>query len=365
MADNLPVVRRPGALRLALRRVRAHLFRYTARWAYALVAVCVLLYAVVPDGWQFSDTVRQFVLILASVAVGAIVLPELPSNLWTIDADRVRNLIPSAQRERLAMSLIEADADDARWANLAWTKGLEPLLRAGREPWLYAQDMDYDVSLHLGRTDGQGPDAHRYHLASVTQKSYRMLGRPGVSSIWLSISRTSAALSREFLEPGCLARELVPLEGVPDADWQEAILATSVVEMYVDGAPVPLHAEALPESPDVVRWLLPLPEDVPRGVVRLHIRFDFRMDASVDSFPVMFSGYYCAGTTEISLRLYDENQPSVLESDYFVGRALEVQNHASVVETTNDLYKQVTFSTGKEAILWPGSGVLFRWRDAV
>src|SRR5690606_18259931 len=97
MAEAAPAatLRRPGRLRLTLRRIGAHLTRTNARWAYLTAVICIGIYASIPHSWPVSDPVKQFVLILASVAIGAVVLPELPSNLWSIDVERVRNLVPS------------------------------------------------------------------------------------------------------------------------------------------------------------------------------------------------------------------------------------------------------------------------------
>lgn len=353
---------RGGRVRLFVRRLGAHLTRTSARWGYFVFALCVLAYAFIPREWSIAETVREFFLILASVAVGAIVLPELPSNLWSIDVQRVRNLVPNAQREKLARTLISAESDDARWTDLVWSRALDPLTTATRDPWEYTFDMDYDVSVHLGRELQFGEVSIPVHTAAVNQKSFRVLGRPGVTTLWISVARTLAALEREFQETSCLARELVPLGDLEGVEWQEAVKSTCHVELNVDGAPVLLIAESAPDLPDVVRFRLPAQFEMSTQRTRVQIRFDFHLAPSTDSFPVMFSGYYCAGVTEISMRLYDERQVSTLECDYFVGRALDAASTLGVTESQNEVFKQITFSTGKDAILWPGSGVMFRWR---
>ena len=355
---------RPGRVRLALRRAAAHLTRSSARWGYIVFVLCILVYAFIPESWDIAGTVREFFLILASVAVGAIVLPELPSNLWSIDVTRVRNLIPDSQRQTLARSLIAAESDDSRWTDLVWSKALEPLSTASRNPWEYTVDMDYDVDVYPDRSLKIGETVIPVHSVAVNQKSFRVLSKPGISSVWLTIARTSSALNREFLEPACLARELVPLGDLEGAAWQDAVLSSCQVELFIDGIPIELVAEAVSELPDVVRWRLPAQFELTTDRVRVHIRFDFHIAPEIESFPVMFSGYYCAGITDISMRLYDEKQQTELECDYFVGRALDQNSTAGTTESGNGVYKQITFSTGKDSILWPGSGVMFRWRSA-
>jgi hypothetical protein len=353
---------RNGRVLQTLRRVWSHLTRYTARWAYLLAAVCVIIYALVPDEWEISDPVKQFVLILSSVAVGAVVLPELPSNLWTIDVEKVRNLIPGAQRTSLARSLIEAESEDQRWNELVWLKALDPLLEASRKPWQYVRDMDYDVSVHLGRTLQLGDERIPVHSVSVDHKSSRVLARPGIDAVWLSIARTGSALQSEFGEAACLAREIVPLGTLTGQAWQNATVAACHAELYVDGDRVELIHEVTPERPDLVRWRTPVEFELPTERVRVRVQFDFHLDPSVDTFPVIFSGYYCAGTTDIALRLYDENSPSELECDYYVGRALDESGHQGISQYNNGVYRQFAFSTGRDGILWPGSGVMFRWK---
>lgn len=355
--------RRNGRVRVALRRAAAHLTRFTARWAYLLLAVCALIYAFIPKDWAIAGTAREFVLILASVAVGAIVLPELPSNLWTIDSERVRNLIPNSQREHLARSLVTAESSDSRWTDLVWSKGLSPLLDATREPWQYARDMDYDVTVHLDQVlEAEGKQLP-VSFVSVNQKSHRVLVRPDASTVWISMARTSAALNREFLDPSCLARELVPIGDLEGEAWQQSILDSCQAELFIDGVRLELVAEAEPDLPDVVRWRIPNNFELAHTRVRVDIRFDFYVSADADSFPVMFSGYYCAGITDISMRLYDEVGSRTLDCEYFVGRALDPSISMGTTPSRNGVYQQIKFSTGKESILWPGSGVMFRWRS--
>jgi len=354
-------VRQSGRFRLTVRRVWAHLTRYTARWAYLLAAICIVIYALVPEEWAAADPIKQFVLILSSVAVGAVVLPELPSNLWTIDVERVRNLIPGAQRETLARSLISAESTDQRWNDLVWSKALEPLLAASRNPSRYVRDMDYDVAVHLNRDLELATGVIPVHSVSVDQKSTRVIGESGHSALWISIARTLPALSGEFDQKACLAREVVPLGDITGAEWQNAIIEHCRAELFIDGARIELYPDTTSGSTDLVRWRTHEEYELPTGWVKVRVLFDFHLDTAIDTFPVIFAGYYCAGTTDVSLRLYDEKQPSVLDCDSFVGRALEEGAPPSTLRSDNGIYQHVAFSTGKDGILWPGSGVMFRW----
>ena len=100
-----------------VRRLWLHLTRQRARAAIFLAVITILLYALVPDlsflSASYQDPVRQFLLILTSVAAGALFLPELSSDLWSLTPNEVRNLIPDDRRRSLAKALIAADSADA------------------------------------------------------------------------------------------------------------------------------------------------------------------------------------------------------------------------------------------------------------
>jgi hypothetical protein len=354
--------KKPHGFVLFVRRVFAHLTRSTAVWGYVLAAVCIVIYALIPRDWLIADAVRQSALILASVAIGAIVLPELPSNLWSFDAEKVRNLIPADRREGLAKSLIRAETEDERWNDLVWEKALQPLLTASREPWRYVKDMDYEIAVHLNRHLDVGGTTVNVHSVQSEQKSMRMLARPGLKQVSFSIARTQAALEAEFSQRGCLARELVPLGELSGAHWQDAVREVCRVEFSVDGVALDLEAVADPELPDVVRWYSSSDYDLPTNWVKVGIGFDFHVSPSIDNFPVFFSGYYCAGTTDVSLKLHDGLLPSDLDCDYFVAHALEDEARPRTRSFENSIYRKISFSTGRDAILWPGSGVRFSWK---
>lgn len=353
--------RRPGRWAVSARRLAAHLTRSTARWGYALTAVCVAGYGLVPADASVGDPLRQFLLVLASVAAGAIVLPELSSNLWSLDVTKVRNLVPDDQRAGLSRTLVAAESDDALWNDVVWDDAVRPLLLASREPWRYVRHMDYDVAVHLDRSVSVAGHRTACHMVSVDSKSQRVLARPGAAGLWVSVARTERALVDEFGAPGCLAREIVTLDGLTPSQWQEAVDQACSARLFVGGEAVELEREWMPERPDVVRWRTPPGFEAPAGWTTVRIMFDFVLDAVVDSFPVMFSGYYCAGTTDISLRLYDGGRGAVLRSDEFVGRALDDAGSPETVERRNDVFQQRSFTTGGDSILWPGSGVLYRW----
>jgi hypothetical protein len=53
-----------------------------------------------------------------------------------------------------------------------------------------------------------------------------------------------------------------------------------------------------------------------------------------------------------------------VSAEYFVAHALEVETRPTVQTTDNSVVTQVSFSTGRDSLLWPGSGVIFRWAPA-
>lgn len=348
-------------------RIGAHIFRRSALWGWTLAAICVLLYAALP-GWfpgQFwLDPVRQGLLILASVAIGFVLLPELPSTLWSLDADRVRALIPGTQRDKLSQALIRAETDDDAWSDLVWEKAVEPLKLAAKEPWRYVVNMDYSVIVHLGRELTLGSRKLPVSTVSVEQTSERVLAHRGVYTSWISVVRTLDALDSEFREGECLAREHIPLGDLEGPEWQAAMIENVEIKMHIDGRPIELTPEPHANL-DIVRWSAK-GFDPPEERVNLRISIDGPMDQHEHTFPVKFAGYYCAGTTDISLRLYPGDQKAgakkvKLTGSYFVGRALQSEPMPEPTEKRDALRQHLAFSTGRDGILWPGSGVLFQW----
>lgn len=330
-----------------------------------MAILCLGVYVTVPLSWGAADPVRQVALILTSVAIGAALLPELPTNLWSIDALRVRALVPERQRAHLAQALIEAESDDVRWNELAWTHAMRPLLSASREPWQYLWDMDYSVSVHLSRPFAIGGRDRVLDAVSVQQKSLRVLSRPGVTRAWITMARSADALRDEFNASGCLGRELVVMgDDIVGAEWQQAVLEHCHVAMSIDGVSVDLEPETHDERPGLVRWYTPHDFRLPETRARLRLSYDFVSEPEQREFGVFFSSYYVAGTTDITLRLHDEHLPSLVSAEYFVAHALEVETRPTVTTTDNSVVTQVSFSTGRDSLLWPGSGVIFRWAAA-
>jgi hypothetical protein len=76
----------------------------------------------------------------------------------------------------------------------------------------------------------------------------------------------------------------------------------------------------------------------------------------------MFSGYYCAGSTVATMKVYGLGEGVELRCDPFFARGLGPQSRGGdIKKSVGALSKQATFSTGRDSILWPGSGVIFDW----
>src|SRR4051812_23321963 len=82
----------------ALRRVVEHFMRRRARSALVLTAVAFLTYLLIPEDLRYADALKEFILVMGSVAAAAVFLPEISSDLWTLDGDHVRRLVPDSQR---------------------------------------------------------------------------------------------------------------------------------------------------------------------------------------------------------------------------------------------------------------------------
>jgi hypothetical protein len=118
-----------------------------------------------------------------------------------------------------------------------------------------------------------------------------------------------------------------------------------------------------PSLPDVVRWRFrPEVESTTGRRVPVQANFDFPLQNSENRFPVIFAGYYCAGATVISLKVYNKGKPLALTCDAFFGRGPGAhRDRNQVVPSHGSVNEQLSFSTGRDSILWPGSGIVFAW----
>src|SRR6202034_2732917 len=93
--------------------------------------------------------------VMATLAAGAIFLPELNSGLWKLKAKDIRDTIPEHRRRAFYTELISADCPEnewaQRWAVLMWRRGVLPLLDAAQDNRRIRWNMSYEVSVHLGQ----------------------------------------------------------------------------------------------------------------------------------------------------------------------------------------------------------------------
>lgn len=317
---------------------------------------------------ESAEPLREFMIILASVAAAAIILPELPSSLWTIDAERIRNLIPMHQRERLLQELIAAESDDQSWNQVVWRKALQPLLSASRTPWVYIADMEYDVNIHVNRSvklpNGKAVAATNIAIDNKSTRILPPLEETG-GRYWVSMARTEASFQHEYTQSGCLAREWLPMAALDSSDWHQLIIGQCAARLIVEGELIELSPEVVDELPDVVRWYAPSAFDPPLTPLRVRMMLDYFTEPEVQTFTVFFLSYYCMGSTAITMKLYDGGESRIVCESFF-GRALSDNLGSGITQQHHDFFDEAVFSTGRESILWPGSGVHFRWgRSAV
>lgn len=350
---------------VTVRRVFAHVTRTSALTAWLVAILCAMLYAFVPFervAWIDVEFSRTVLLTLFSLAVGAVFLPELPSNLWSIDVTKVRNLIPEQRRNELAQTLINAESDDSRWTALVWNSALEPLVDASRKPWTYVWDMDYEANVHVGQSVSLADRVVPISTVSVEHKSYRFLANPGVTSRWLTLSRTVDALKDEYDLPGCLAREVALVPNVTQDEWHSVIVPRCTASLMIDGVNIELTPEVSESNRDVIRWYVADGAQIPLDRAKVVINFEFPYSADESMFMVSFTGYYVAGIVDIGLKLFGAPVGSVLDADHFIGKALHNDWKPFKRNDATDVCLTSRYSTGHPTILWPGSGVSFYWK---
>lgn len=343
----------------ALRRIFTYLTRSKALVGWLLILFCSVLYATVPD-----ETVRQFALVLGSVAAGAIFLPELSSELWTIRADQIRKTIPEERIARLQQELIAAATNGDDWSSFIWSEALSPMQQAAREPLQVQWHLTYDIRVYLDQIveiDGQRSTIHR---VESLLRSERVLPVDPNSRLWVSIARTHDSLLGEYGSLGCLVREHVHLPDVSATKWREVMVDLCSVHVTVNGRMLPMEIVS-GDNLDVVRWEAGM-LDGSSGVERVPVMvaFSFPLGLQVVDFPVLFGSYYCAGQTEVSFAVHHPTHAVELDViDFCTRRVGGARHHGLVRKTVDDArLNTVIVATGKDSVLWPGSGMLFQWK---
>ena len=243
---------------------------------------------------------------------------------------------------------------------------MQPLLDAGRRRDQTIRNMNYTVHVHLDQQATFGDQVVPIHNVETVSTSERQLPSLPTGGFWISAARTDAALREEFGRPGCLARELVDLRddaGVPleGQRWLDAVQQLCRVVVTINGQVQDVQF-VVDEATDIVRWRFSPEAAEIEQRVPVQVAFDFPVSASTDRFPVMFSSYYCAGSTVVSLKLYGLPADQLIRCDSFFARGLGPQSGTGeLVRAQGALSQQVSFSTGRNSLLWPGSGVLFDW----
>lgn len=356
-----------------LRASYAFLTREQARRAWFIFVVCV---AVASLHWtaRFHE-IQQGAIVLASLAAGAIFMPELNSGLWRLKAKEIRDTIPERKRREFFTELIRADcADDEwaqRWATLMWRSGVIPLLDAAHDSRRIHWNINYDVSVHLGQEINVGH--RRVEMARVESSiDYeRVFSQADPNTVWVSVAGNDASLLSEFNEDACLTRELVPLPGLTKKSWEAEVRRLCRVRARIGPRIIDFdsdHVVTVPGDDDLrlVRWLIPiLKEDTQGELIPCQIEIHFPMEMRENNFPALLAGYYCAGRTVLSFRLYHGQSPKPMLRYFDEFLSEGKGNIASWKPERFDTEERqsVTYRTPDNSLLWPGSGIYFWWEN--
>lgn len=358
------------------RRIRAaysFLTREQARKSWFIFTTCV---AVASLPWTVHwGEVRQGAIVLASLAAGAIFMPELNSGLWRLKAREIRDTIPEHKRREFYTELIRADCSDEewaqRWATLMWRKGVSPLLDAANDGTRIHWNVNYDVSVHLGQEVNIG--RRRLDVARIeTRNDYERTFLPVKdNTVWISVAGNDASLLSEFDEDRCLNRELVALPGLSKKSWEEQVRRLCHVRVRIGPRTVDFGADRVVTVPGdddlkIVRWLVPiLDEDTSGGLIPCQIEIHFPAELRENNFPALLAGYYCAGRTVLSFRLYHGQapRPALRYFDEFLS-----EGGGNIADWKPERFdteerQSVTYRTPDDSLLWPGSGIYFWWEN--
>ena len=379
-----------GEFLRVLRATYYFLQREQARKAWLIFMTCVAI-ASVPWTSHWPE-VRQGAIVLASLAAGAIFLPELNSGLWHLDSKEIRNTIPEHRRRAFYVELIRADCPDnewaQRWASLVWRRGVLPLLDAVKDSCNIRWDMTYEVSVHLNqqfRVDGDQRLMARVETSIDDERVFPILPD---RTLCVSVCGNDDSLFSEFDEERCLSRELVEFPGLSKQAWASEVRRLCHVRVQIGPRSIIFNDDnvvLVPGDEDlmIMRWLVPMmPEETDGIPVSCQIETHFPIELREKNFPVLLAGYYCAGRTVVSFKLYHGSGPrpvlrwrhadavresrSAVHIPPYFDEFLEEDSMAAWRPERFDTAdrQSVVYRTPPDSLLWPGSGVYFWWDPA-
>lgn len=345
--------------------------REQARKAWFIFAASV---AVASLPWlSHWPALRQGLIVLASLAAGAVFLPELNSGLWRLNAKQIRNTIPEHRRRAFYTELISADCPEdewaQRWAKLMWQRGVIPLLDAAQDNRRIRWDMSYEISVHLNQEFKIGRRTELMARVETRQDDERVLPATAAGLLWVSIAGNDASLLSEFNEDGCLSREIVCLPGLSKASWANAVRRLCSISVRIGPKTVAFNSDSIVtiaggDDVRIVRWLVPVTDEETDGTpVSCQIETHYPTELREHNFPVLLAGYYCAGRTMVGFRLYHGtgDKPGLRYFDEFLSEGGgDVASWRPERFDTQDR-QSVTYRTPHDSLLWPGSGIYFWW----
>lgn len=372
-----------------LRTVHYFLRREQVRRAWMIFAASVA-FASLPWSSHWSE-IRQGAIVLASIAAAAIFMPELNSSLWKLNAQELRDTVPIHQRRAFYLELIRADCPDdrwaQRWAEVVWRRGLTPLLDAATNPTLIRWNMTYEVNVHLHRE--MRIAGREILMTSVETRidAERVLPTVANRVLWVSVCGNQASLFEEFRNDNCLARELVELPIAEGNEWAAEVRRVCHIRVQIGPRVVTFGPDNVVASQGagdlrVVRWMIPVTDaECDGGPVSFQFEMSFPIEAETRSFPVIFAGYYCAGRTTMSFKLYHgagakpnlrwRHAENAHESPSSIDGGIEVHQgfndeRPGILDWRPEQFdtaerQSVIYRTPPDALLWPGTGVYLWW----
>lgn len=362
-----------------VRALKGYLYDDRTGRAWVVGAFSVLLLLQIQN-----DNIDAVLLAFLGVTITFIVLPDpkrdvedalRQNNVWLSEPEQLAAAFPPEVLRQTAQAVYTASLPPTPTGLEAYLDPRLPvgaasaeLVRLWTDPSALVLNMRYDLDLQYKPPETVSMPLYATRSTTISERWMNVADQPP----YAAFCRTTEAFGREFNQMNCLTRELIEVS--PDvwaelmAESSDHFAATIVVRAEDDTGhkiEARLDCPHFEASDDILRVRFPLPDElarVPAGRVWCYEEYLHPLPASIRCFPAIFSSYFTAGSTHVSLTLDDPRARKMTAMSYMSDvRGYQLSADRDVLPMSASSRSLRAALSFHDQLFWPGSGAVFYW----